>query len=170
MTIEPMTTYRIGKSVCCILLPLSPRNVFTIRFHFNASDTSPPATISPVAGHMTQRSVEAKSSAVIIPCFMRNGGSRTQLIKVPMPMARQMRKPTSKPDPNPSRLTLKPTRIASWPGKNQFSRTHFRVVAVMTTIDASVPTASALTGPADTPLSRPSCNTRIVSPAANPSA
>src|SRR5258705_9459463 len=57
ITIEPMTTQRIGKSRVSILLPLSPRNVLTIKFHFNASDMSPPATIKPVAGHITQRSV-----------------------------------------------------------------------------------------------------------------
>src|SRR5262249_40513269 len=93
-----------------------------------------------------------------------------QLMSVPIPMARQIRKPTNKPEPKPSKLTLRPRRIGWPPGKNQFSRTHFKVVAVITAADAKVPRARALTGPADTPVSRPSCNTFAVSPGLKPTA
>src|SRR5258705_7367129 len=61
ITNDPMTTQRIGNSrglsSLTILLPLRPRKDLTIRFHFNASEVRPPATINPVAGHMTQSKV-----------------------------------------------------------------------------------------------------------------
>src|SRR5262249_19282288 len=58
-TTDPITTQPIGKSLCppLVVLPFNPRNVFTIKFHLSASDINPPATIKPVAGHITQRSV-----------------------------------------------------------------------------------------------------------------
>src|SRR6266853_1555205 len=57
ITNDPTMTHCIGKSRLSTLLPFNPRNVLTIRFHLRARDVSPPATIKPVAGHMTQRNV-----------------------------------------------------------------------------------------------------------------
>src|SRR6266550_3637397 len=91
MTIEPIATHCMGKSVCSIWLPLSPRKVLTIKFHFSASDVSPPATIKPVAGHMTQRNVIGNVCSEIIPCESRNGGGMNQLTAVPMAIAKQIR-------------------------------------------------------------------------------
>src|SRR5436190_4806611 len=126
ITIEPRTTHCIGKSFRSIWLPRSPRKVLTIKFHLSASDVSPPATIKPVAGHMTQRSVAGKVSSGIIPRRKRNDGRMNQLIAVPVAIDRQMRNPTSSPEPKLSRLRLKPIFIAFLPGINQVSLIHLK--------------------------------------------
>src|SRR5260370_36046835 len=126
MTREPMTTHCIGKSLESILLPRSRRNVLTIRCHFSAKDVSPPATIKPVAGHITQRSVAGNVFSGIIPYFKRNVGRMNQLTAVPMAIAKQMRKPTSSPEPNDNRLKLKPIFIGFMAGKNHVSQIHLK--------------------------------------------
>src|SRR6267154_4061892 len=163
MTREPIATHCMGKSVYSIWLPLSPRKVLTIRFHFSASDVSPPATIKPVAGHITQRKVIGNVCSEIIPCESRNGGSINQLMAVPMAIAKQIRKPTSRPEPNDSRLKLKPIFIGCMPGRNQVSLIHLKyVVTAISAPEASVPSPRAFKGPEDVPFSRPSCNTLMV--------
>src|SRR5258707_2158432 len=126
ITIEPIATHCIGKSACSIWLPLSPRKVLTIKFHFNAIEVSPPATIKPVAGHITQSTVIGNVCSEIIPCDRRKGGRINQLTAVPMAIAKQIRNPTSNPEPNDSRLKLKPIFIGCMPGRNQVSLIHLK--------------------------------------------
>src|SRR5712691_12311379 len=57
MTTEPAATHCIGKSRWSTLLPFRPWKVLTLRCQFSARDVRTPATIKPVAGHMTQRRV-----------------------------------------------------------------------------------------------------------------
>src|SRR5882672_12958374 len=92
-----------------------------MRFHFSASEVSPPATINPVAGHMTQSKVFGYVSSGIIPCDSRNPGKMNQLIAVPRAIEKQMRKPTSSPEPNDNRLQLMPILMSCIPGTSHVS-------------------------------------------------
>src|SRR5262245_162617 len=123
---EPMTTQRMGKFRSSTLLPFKPWNVLTIRCHFKANEVSPPATIKPVAGHITQRRVAGNVASVIRPWARRYPGRMNQLIIIPSPIARQMRKPTSSPEPNDNKLQLRPIFICCIPGRSQVSGNDLR--------------------------------------------
>ena len=67
MQIDPITTNRIGKSLVSTRAVRRPPKLFFMSFHFKANEVRPPATINPVAGHITQRKVAGKVSSGIIP-------------------------------------------------------------------------------------------------------
>src|SRR2546427_13016392 len=100
MKSEPITTHCMGKSVPPIWLPFKPRNVLTIRFHFRASEVSPPATIKPVAGHMTQRKVAGKYCSGGNPHPRRESGMVNTPVAGANDRARQIVKATNTLDHN----------------------------------------------------------------------
>ena len=100
----PQSTQRMGKSPpSSTSLAPSPLNVFAITFHFSARAARPPATISPVAGHMIHRcSTALKVSEGTRPARKSGSGAITQASTVPSSMDSDTRRPISIPAPTES--------------------------------------------------------------------
>jgi hypothetical protein len=93
-------------------------NVFATSFHLSISAVTPPATMNPVAGHITQRSTTLNDCSAMMPRAASMGGAITQESSIPSPIDIAIRGPTSIPEPNERRLTSLPMRSAAPPGPN----------------------------------------------------
>ena len=113
LTSAPISTHDMGKSSESMVAFERFSKVRTIIFHFMKSAVRPPATIMPVAGHITHMSTLRRVIASTTPNFIRRPGAKYQEISVPMSMLKLMRMPTSMPEPSESRLQLTPNAIAS---------------------------------------------------------
>src|SRR5205085_8659554 len=71
----PPITYANGKSVDPICFTEKLVKVFFTSFHFKTSAVTPPATMKPVAGHITQRSTVANVRSGTIPREASIGGA-----------------------------------------------------------------------------------------------
>ena len=109
-----MATYLSGNSspAAASLPALIEVKLRTISFHFSASAVRPPATIRPVAGHITQRSTSAYVWSATTCRAVSTGGAITHAITMPMPIDRVTRRPTRRPEPKERRLTSVPIRSA----------------------------------------------------------
>src|SRR6185436_17622602 len=92
--------------------------VFLTSRHFRISAVTPPATMKPVAGHITQRNTLANVRSGTMPREARMGGAIIHETTIPNPIDRAIRGPASIQEPNEIRLTSVPMNDAAPFGHN----------------------------------------------------
>ena len=115
LTKIPATTQRIGKSSSSVPARVSPWKLRWSTRHLRNSAVKPPATIRPVAGHMTHKRMSfffATSTAGMIPYSCRSPGATIHERIKPITMFAQMRTPMIMPEPMLKRPSEKPTPVA----------------------------------------------------------